>query len=85
MFADIENRTFGIDPTDVQRCITKRTKGIIIVHYAGMPSNIEAILAIAKKNKLFVVEDAAHAIGAYYKGKALGTFGDIGIFSFIRM
>jgi len=82
VFADIENRTFGIDPTDVQQCITKRTKGIIVVHYAGMPSSIESIIAIAKKHHLFVVEDAAHAIGAYYKGKALGTFGDIGVYSF---
>lgn len=82
VFADIENRTFGIDPLDIQKCISKRTKGIIIVHYAGMPCDIESILVIAKKHKLFVVEDGAHAIGAYYKGKALGTFGDIGIFSF---
>lgn len=82
VFADIENRTFGIDPTDIQRCITKKTKGIIVVHYAGMPCDIESILAIAKKSKLFVVEDAAHAIGAQYKGKALGTFGDIGVYSF---
>lgn len=82
VFSDIENRTFGIDPIDVQKCITKRTKGIIVVHYAGMPCDIESILGIAKKYKLFVIEDAAHAIGAYYKGKALGTFGDIGVYSF---
>lgn len=82
VFADIERITYGLSPLDVPKCITKRTKGIIVVHYAGMPCDIESILAIARKHKLFVAEDAAHAIGAYYKGKALGAFGDIGVYSF---
>ncbi len=82
VFADIEEKYYGLSPTDVDKRITKRTKGIIAVHYAGMPCRIEELIAIAKKHRLFVVEDAAHAIGAYYKGKALGTFGDAGVYSF---
>jgi len=82
VFADIEENTYCIDPKSIERSITKKTKGIIVVHYAGMPANIEEIQKIARKHKLFVIEDAAHCIGAYYKGKMLGTFGDIGVFSF---
>jgi dTDP-4-amino-4,6-dideoxygalactose transaminase len=82
VIADIERETYGIDPEDTKRLITTKTKGIIVVHYAGMPCKIEAILALARKSNLWVVEDAAHAIGATYKGKPLGTFGDAGAFSF---
>jgi dTDP-4-amino-4,6-dideoxygalactose transaminase len=82
VFADIEGTRYTIDPEDVKRHITPRTKGIIMVHYAGMPSLMEELLALAKKYHLFIVEDAAHTIGATYKGKALGTFGDAGAFSF---
>lgn len=82
VFVDISPITYNIDPEDVKRAITKRTKGIMVVHYAGMACDMEKIMDIARKNKLFVVEDAAHAIGATYKGKALGTFGTAGAFSF---
>lgn len=82
VFADIEKTYYCIDPVDIERKITKRTRGVIIVHYAGMPCQMEEIYKITKKYKLFLVEDAAHAIGTMYKGKHLGTLGDIGVYSF---
>lgn len=82
IFADIEPRYFTIDPADIKWKVTKRTRGIIIVHYAGMPCNIVEISKIARRYKLFVIEDAAHAIGATYKRKHLGTIFDIGVYSF---
>lgn len=82
VFCDIEEDTYGVDPGDLEWCITPRTKGIIVVHYAGMPCRIEEILKIARRHHLFVVEDAAHCMGASYKKKALGTFGDVGVYSF---
>jgi len=82
VFADIEEERYTIDPKDVKRHITPHTKGIILVHYAGIPCLMEELLSLAKKHHLFIVEDAAHAIGSFYKRKALGTFGDAGAFSF---
>lgn len=82
VFADIEGVRYTIDPEDVKRRITPHTKGIIVVHYAGMPCLMEELSAIAKRSHLFIVEDAAHALGAIYKGRALGTFGVAGSFSF---
>lgn len=82
VFADIDEKTYCIDPTSITRLITKKTKGIIVVHYAGMPCDMEKIKKIAKQHKLFIIEDAAHCIGSYYKKKMLGTIGDIGVFSF---
>lgn len=82
VFVDIEEKTYNIDPRDIKRVITRKTRGIIVVHYAGMPCRMEEILDTAKKHKLFVVEDAAHAIGAKYRNKMLGTFGDVGVYSF---
>ncbi len=82
VFADIDEATYCIDPASISRLITKKTKGIIVVHYAGMPCDMEKIKKIAKQHKLFIIEDAAHCIGSYYKGKMLGTFGDVGVFSF---
>jgi dTDP-4-amino-4,6-dideoxygalactose transaminase len=82
VFADIEEERYTIDPEDIKRHITPHTKGIILVHYAGMPCLMEEILALSKKYHLFIVEDAAHTMGAIYKGKALGTFGIAGAYSF---
>lgn len=82
VFADIDAKTYCLDPADVERCITKRTAGIMVVHYAGMAYKIPEILKIAQKYRLWVVEDAAHAIGAFYRGRALGTFGNAGAYSF---
>ncbi|KKR03408.1 MAG: 4-keto-6-deoxy-N-Acetyl-D-hexosaminyl-(Lipid carrier) aminotransferase [Microgenomates group bacterium GW2011_GWC1_39_12] len=82
VFADIEENTYCIDPKSIIQLISKKTKGIIVVHYAGMPCRMEEIQSIAKQHKLFIIEDAAHCIGAYYKGKMLGTIGDVGVYSF---
>jgi len=82
VFADCERDTYNIDPKDIERKITKKTKAIIVVHMAGRPCSMDAIMAIAKKHKLKVIEDAAHAVESEYKGKKLGTIGDVGCFSF---
>lgn len=82
VFADIDPRTYCIDPDDVLRVITKKTKGIIVVHYGGMACDMEKLTKIARSHGLFIVEDAAHAIGASYEGRPLGTLGSIGAFSF---
>lgn len=82
VFADIDPVSLCIDPSDIEKRIMKQTRGIIVVHYAGMACDMEKIISIARKHKLFVVEDSAHALGASYNGKALGTIGDIGVFSF---
>lgn len=82
VFADIDPVSFNIDPLDIRRKVTRRTRGIIVVHYAGMPCRMEEIGEIARKHKLFVVEDAAHAIGSAYRGRMLGTWSDIGVYSF---
>lgn len=73
---------FSIDPYDVEKKITSRTKAIIVMHYGGFACNMDRIMEIARKYNLFVVEDAAHAPDSDYKGKKLGTIGDIGCFSF---
>jgi dTDP-4-amino-4,6-dideoxygalactose transaminase len=67
---------------DIEAKITSRTKAIIIVHYAGYPCDMDEIIGLAKKHKLVLIEDVAHAVGADYKGKKCGTLGDIGCFSF---
>jgi len=83
VFADIDPVTYSLDPEDVARVITKRTVGIITVHYAGFAGpQFDRLMALAKKHNLWVVEDAAHCIGSYYKGKHLGTFGAAGALSF---
>ncbi len=82
VFADIEMKTYCINPGDIKRRITKGTKGIIPVHYAGQSADMEYILEIAKRYGLFVLEDAAEAHLSEYKGKKAGGIGDIAIFSF---
>jgi len=79
--ADIDE-TLTIDANDVERRITEKTKAIAVVHMQGLPCNMDAILAVAKKHGLAVVEDACQAVGGSYKGKRLGTIGDAGAFSF---
>lgn len=81
VFADIDPQTLCIDPADIERCITDRTKAIIAVHYAGMPADMDAIMAIAKKHDLKVFEDCSHAHNGLYKGRQIGTFGDASGFS----
>lgn len=82
VFADIDEHTYNIDPTDIERKLTSRTRAIIPVHYTGQPCDMARIHAIAKKHGLMVIEDAAHALGATYKGKLIGSLSDMTILSF---
>jgi len=82
VLVDIESQTWNIDPVKIKEKITEKTKAIIPVHIYGHPCDIDPILEIAEKHNLFVVEDAAEAHGAEYKGKKVGSFGDISCFSF---
>lgn len=82
VFADIDRDTWNIDPQEIEKKITKKTKVILPVHLHGRPCDMDSIMKIAKKHKLYVVEDAAHAIEAKYHGKKVGSIGDITVFSF---
>ena len=82
VLADIEPDSLNIDPNEIEKKITGRTKAIIPVHFAGRPCNMDAIMAIADKHDLIVIEDCAHAIETEWKGQKAGTFGDFGCFSF---
>jgi dTDP-4-amino-4,6-dideoxygalactose transaminase len=82
VFADVDPVTFNLDPEQVEAHITPRTKAILPVHMYGHPVDIDPILALARKHHLYVVEDAAHAHGAMYKGRKAGALGDLGCFSF---
>jgi perosamine synthetase len=82
VLVDSDRRTMNIDPTKIESMITPRTRGIIAVHLYGHPAHMGAILEIAQRHGLFVIEDAAEAHGALYDGKTVGGLGDIGIFSF---
>jgi len=82
VFADSLEDSWQIDPEDVERKITSKTKAIMPVHLYGHPCDMDAIMSIAKKHRIFVVEDCAEAIGSEYKGKKVGSIGDIAAFSF---
>lgn len=82
VFADIDPDTYNISPEELEKKITSRTKAIIPVHYTGQPCDMDAILEIAHKHNLLVVEDGAHALGAAYKGKKIGSIADMTCFSF---
>lgn len=82
VFADIDPVTYNIDPKDIERKITEKTKAIIPVHFTGQPCQMDEIHNIARKHNLLVIEDAAHALGADYKGKRIGTISDMTTFSF---
>jgi len=82
VFADIQKKTRNIDPDDIKRKITPKTKAIIYVDYAGQSCQIDEIKQIASENDLFLIEDGCHALGAEYKNKKIGTFADMTIFSF---
>lgn len=81
VFCEIEADQVGLDPADVEKKITPRTKAMVVVHLWGMPSKMDELLAIAKRHKLKVLEDASHAHGAKYRGKWIGTLGDAAVFS----
>jgi dTDP-4-amino-4,6-dideoxygalactose transaminase len=82
VFADVDPRTFTIDPRSVERMITDKTRAIVPTHLYGLACDMDAILDIAARNNLIIVEDCAHALGATFKGKAVGTFGAGALFSF---
>ena len=82
VFADIDAKTYNIDPVQIEKKITDKTKAIIPVHYTGQPCDMDPIYTIAKKYNLVVIQDAAHALGADYKGKRIGSLPDMTIFSF---
>jgi dTDP-4-amino-4,6-dideoxygalactose transaminase len=82
VFADVDLETFNLDPKAVEAAITPRTRAIIPVHFAGQVADMDAIMAIARKRKLIVIEDAAHAHGAVYKKRSAGSIGRLGSFSF---
>lgn len=82
VFVDIDPDTYNIDPVAIEKAITKRTKAIIPVHFAGQACDMDAIMKIAKAHHLTVIEDACHAHGGEYRGKKLGSIGEAGCFSF---
>ncbi len=82
VYVDVEDGTMNLDPKLIERAITPKTKAVLPVHLYGQPFDIDPILAICKKHKLPLVEDSAQAHAAKYKGKIIGTFGEISCFSF---
>jgi dTDP-4-amino-4,6-dideoxygalactose transaminase len=82
VFADINPQTYNIDPNEIQKYITKKTKAIIPVHIFGQPANMNEIMDMASKHGLHVIEDACQAFGSSYKGKKTGSIGNVGCFSF---
>lgn len=82
VFADIEPKTFNIDPEEIKKKISDQTRAIIVVHLFGNPANMDEIMKIAQEHDLKVIEDCAQSPGAKYKGKYVGTIGDCGILSF---
>ncbi len=82
VFADIDPHTFNLDPSAFERTITDRTVAVVPTHLYGQPCRMDAILSIAGKHRLRVIEDCAHALGATYQGQQAGTFGDAAFFSF---
>ena len=83
VFCDITSHSdLTINPNEIEKKISRKSKAIIVMHYAGFPCSMEKIVSLAKKHNLYIIEDAAHAPLSEYKGKKLGTIGDIGTFSF---
>ena len=81
VFADVDPKTGNLDPISVEKKINKKTKAILVVHLYGVPAEMSTFVKIAKKNKLFLIEDASHAHGSEYMGKKVGSFGSFGCFS----
>ena len=82
VFADIDPSTYNLDPGELEKVITDRTKAVIPVHVAGGPADMDGIMKVARKHKLMVIEDACQAHAAEWRGKKVGSIGDIGCFSF---
>ncbi len=82
VFCDIDKRTFNLDETKLNSCLSEKTKAIVAVHYAGQSCVMKNIMDFANENNLYVIEDAAQSVSSYYQGRHSGTIGDIGCFSF---
>src|SRR5262245_13088205 len=82
VFVDIDPSTFNIDPARLEIAITPKTRAVVPTHLYGQPCDMDRIMSIARARKLAVIEDCAHALGATYKGRKVGTFGDASFFSF---
>jgi perosamine synthetase len=82
VFADVEPDTLLLDPQQVEEKLTSRTKAIVAVDYAGQPCDYDALTALARRHGIAVVSDACHSVGGRYRGRAVGAFGDLNVFSF---
>jgi perosamine synthetase len=82
VFADVNRATGNLDPSSIAGCITERTRAIIVVHYGGYPADLDEIYDLAREHGITVIEDCAHACGAVYRGKRIGSHGDFHAFSF---
>ena len=82
VFADIDPVTFNLDPDSLERVITERTRAVVPTHLYGLPCDMESILRVAARYQLHIIEDCAHSLGARYRGRRVGTFGDAAFFSF---
>src|SRR5207237_8259783 len=81
-FADVDPETFTMDPAALERAITPETRAVVPTHLYGLPCDMDAIMTIARRHDLRVIEDCAHSLGATFDRQAIGTFGDAGLFSF---
>lgn len=84
VFADVDLNSQNIEADGISKCISKKTKAVIVVHLAGMPADMDPIMGLAKENKFYVIEDCAQAHGAKYKGRSVGSIGHIGAWSFCQ-
>jgi dTDP-4-amino-4,6-dideoxygalactose transaminase len=82
VFADVDSSTGNLNPAAVEACLSERTKAICVVHYAGYPAALDELRKLADRNNVALIEDCAHALGARYAGKAIGSIGDSALFSF---
>ena len=82
IFVDVNEKNMCVDYEEIKSAITPKTKAIVVVHYAGASHKIDEIVSLARNEKIYLIEDAAQAYGSKYKDKALGSFGDIGVYSF---
>jgi dTDP-4-amino-4,6-dideoxygalactose transaminase len=84
IFADVDLNSQNIEADSIAKVISEKTKAVIVVHLAGMPADMDPIIKLAKENDIYVIEDCAQAHGAKYKGKSVGSFGDVGCWSFCQ-